>query len=1199
MAGSADELNVFLLGAPRIERNGEPVALRRSKALALLAYLCVEPRPHTRDALLDLLWPLFEPDDARNNLRRELSILRKSLELDVLQVDRATIGIEPLALANGLVTVDVLRFQQLVAAVGKHDHPTDLCPSCVDDLTTAVALYSGDFLAGFSLPDSPAFDEWQFFQNERLRQEASSAFDQLAEWLRKKGDYETAITHARRRLALDPLHEPAHRTLMTLYAESGQQAAALRQFDRVRQVLKDELGLEPETATLEMYDAVHARRLRPPERVQPVTQVVIPAVEADLPAIAPTPHVQNAEGWLEALPADTTPFIGREREIAHLAQYLTDPSIRLLTVIGIGGMGKTRLALAAARHLLKSEAFPSLFADGVRFVPLAGLTDPGRLAAAVSVELKLALDGHESAQGQLVDFLHDRNVLLILDNFEHLATPENLEFLASLMAQGPQVKLLLTSRSKLGVSGEQVFLLDGMPVPETDGDGSVPTFSASAQDDAVALFLAAGRRARPSFSLTDDNIAAVVEICRLVQGMPLGIELAAGWLGLLQPEEILAEIQRSLDFLESDLTDLPERQASIRAVFDSSWRILSPSEREALARMTIFRGGFTREAAEQVTGASLRTLLALTHKSWLQHADNNRYQIHELLRQYAYQELSSSADWSEGLSERHARYYAGMMKSLEPAVKGPKPAEAFNAISYDLENILSGLDWLLAKEEIQLLVAQALPTLFHYLESRYQVYLFRPLLGSARHIAARLGLDAERAVLLIFRTAFLVTGFPTRFLDYPWISPDEEAIVRETKELVAAHPDQFGFWAIIQAWHYGRLVDTSEGVRQLRALVHQFETQGRSWEAAFARQNLGRLLGSRSGKLVDYQHADEARDCLNRSLQEFETLGDRREAAICLYFLGLERGHRDDLDTARRLVIEAQEQLRSLGEQLIAANGYWHLADIYMYMGETTAALQCLHQMAETLRERGRTRLATMALSRESYEMVRYGDLEEALRLRRMSLELSQRFDDPFNIAWDYWEMGEVYRVMDDRIRAREWYERARTRFVAAAADIGHSFYFRGLGDLALADGDFVAADDYFRRSLVWAETNVHPWQMIYAQTGIARAALGNRTATTRKEMAAALQMCLDANEGGGIVLMVLTATAQLLKQKGDERRANELADFILAHPMTWRESRRQAAAILGQTPDDESDYKTGPPLPLNDLVEELHSYLVTGLIDA
>jgi DNA-binding SARP family transcriptional activator len=352
-------LRLSLFGAPRLEQSGQNIPLRRTKALALLAYLATTRQPQDRDGLLALLWPEFDATSARNNLRHELSLLKTMLGEELLVADRHQIVWN----AQADVWLDVAVFQAQMAIRKQHDHAADgLCDACAAALA-AAQLHTDDFMAGFGLPDSSAFDEWQFFQREGLRQQLAEALRSLVRWHQRRGEYAPAIDAARRWLA----YELAQRELMRLYALSGQHSAALRQYDESVRLLDRELGVEPEAETTELYEQIRSREFSRQADKQTGRQG---DRESKDEQFSQSPNLPASSAASYQLPSNAG-FVGRQRELADIVRRLTDPACRLLTLIGPGGIGKTRLALEVAQTLAEGWAGEDAIADGVLFVPLA------------------------------------------------------------------------------------------------------------------------------------------------------------------------------------------------------------------------------------------------------------------------------------------------------------------------------------------------------------------------------------------------------------------------------------------------------------------------------------------------------------------------------------------------------------------------------------------------------------------------------------------------------------------------------------------------------------------------------------------------------------------------------------------------------------------------------------------------------------
>lgn len=380
------------------------------------------------------------------------------------------------------------------------------------------------------------------------------------------------------------------------------------------------------------------------------------------------------------LPAQTTPFVGREVEVDALIRLLNNSANRLITIIAPGGMGKTRLSLEVASHEIEN------FQHGVFFVELAPLTHAADIITAVAEALgyQLQLDGRDTKQ-QVLDFLHQKSLLLIFDNFEHLL--DGADVVTDILKHAPEVKILATSRQRLNQSGETLYHLSGMPFSELD------TVADALQNGAVQLFLQSARRVRPDFELTEHNLTDIALICKQVQGMPLGIILSAGWLALLTPAEIVEEIVSGLDFFDTEATDLPDRQRSIRIIFDYSWESMTADEQQVFMKLSIFRGGFSRQAAQEVTGATLQNLMSLVNKSLIRRdAVTGRYDIHELLRQYAEQQLSSH-DLTEATRQAHSAFFVGLAQQAERELRYANQEYWFRMLSEEHDNLRVALSW--------------------------------------------------------------------------------------------------------------------------------------------------------------------------------------------------------------------------------------------------------------------------------------------------------------------------------------------------------------------------------------------------------------------------------------------------------------------------------------------------------------------------
>jgi DNA-binding SARP family transcriptional activator len=423
------QLAIALLGTFQVSLAGSPVVgFESDKERALLAYLALEgERPHRREALAFLLWPEFPERAARTNLRHALAKLRRAIGDHLARPPYLTIT--PQTLQFNLESdhrLDVVIFQQLLKG-GESGEPA------FEQLEEAVALYQGLFLEGFSIPDSAPFEEWVSLKREGLTQQVLTALHQLVIHFQGQRAYERALPYAWRGVELAPWREEGYRHLMTLLALSGRRSEALRQYERCRAALAEELGVEPASKTEQLYDRIRSGTLGEVSREG-------------------QPH--------HNLPAQTTPLIGREQELAQLADLLADPGQRLITIVGAGGMGKTRLALEAA--LAQLDYFP----QGVFFVSVAGLDAPAGIVPAIAEAVGFTFYQGTPPHQQLLAYLSGKTMLLLLDNFEHLLAGASL--LVDILQAAPQVRLLITSRARLNLAAEQVYPLVGLAYPTAD-----------------------------------------------------------------------------------------------------------------------------------------------------------------------------------------------------------------------------------------------------------------------------------------------------------------------------------------------------------------------------------------------------------------------------------------------------------------------------------------------------------------------------------------------------------------------------------------------------------------------------------------------------------------------------------------------------------------------------------------------------------
>jgi DNA-binding SARP family transcriptional activator/predicted ATPase/ribosomal protein S18 acetylase RimI-like enzyme len=826
------KLELTLLGAPTVRLGDEPVTgFRSKKAQALLFYLAVTGHPHTRPALAGLLWGEFAESQARVNLNKTLSNLRE-LVGDHLLVDRDTVAFHP----ESAHDLDITHFvTAATAALAQRDRAA---------LTQVADCYRGDFLAGFYIDDAPGFETWLLHERARLREQILQVLYAVADQAAAHGDLAQALDYTRRILTLEPWREEAHRQLMLLLAQNGERSAALNQYGVCRQTLADELAVEPAAETTELYYRIRAGQ------VEPVERTARPAPAEALPAPSPTPPPPR-------LPPQLTPFIGRNEEVTLLVERLGDPACRLLTLVGPGGIGKTRLAVEVAQRLVDGQPDSGDFPDGIVFVALAAVDSINGAVAAIAAALGYHFQGQEAAQQQLLDFLRPRQMLLVLDNVEQLR--DGAGSLSALLAAAPGVRLLLTTREALNLQEAWFHPLAGLAFPDLTAKPDQPV----AAYDAVQLFAQSARRARGDFMLAGDE-QSVVRICQLVGGMPLALELAAAWLRLLPAAKVAQEIERGIDILTARHQNLPERHRSLRAVLEQTWAMLSPTEATVARRLALFRGGFEQEAAEAVAGATLLTLAGLVEKSLLRATATGRYQMHELLRQFAAEQLAADAAEQDVTRTRHAAYFLAYLAEREPLLMGKEQSHALTEIGAEIANILAGWQQAVAQPD--------LATLEPAVDALYRYYWIHG--------------RAQEGVELLAQAAIRLSSIDEH--------PESHQL-----DLVCAKLD------LRQGMFYYFLGDYGAATNHLTAAQQRAQSLDRKLEVAMALNMLGVIAGVQ-GKLA------LARQQMEQSLALFRTVGHRDGVADTLHELAQLCSHEGNFAGAMVLATESLTISRQL-----------------------------------------------------------------------------------------------------------------------------------------------------------------------------------------------------------------------------------------------------------------------------------------------
>ena len=961
-------LTLTLFGSFAAKLNDKPVTQFRSvKAQALLAYLVYYAgRVYRRETLAGLLWPDQPQEIAGSNLRQTLTRLQKAIQNKVaepafLLITRDTVQFNP----ESAYDADVVHFGTSTCA--RHQQVVDGdCEQCVRYMQETAVLYTEDFLAHFYIPEAPAFDEWVRQIRENLHHAGLARFHWLAAWHERRGEYEQVLYYAHRQLDLEAWSEVAHRQIMRTLARQGRRTAALAQFKRCQAVLLTELGVQPAPETRALAEEIEAASEKRPFYLPP---------------------------------ADSS-FVGRREILAQLHQYLADDRKRLITVMGLGGIGKTRLVLEAAHHLVKDYLGP--FRDGVFWVNLNGVPSQEALLTALMTALPYPFRGHTSPQDQLIKQLGDKEVLLILDNFEHLiemAAP----LLADLLGETACVKVVVTSRERLNLGQEWVLSVEGLSYPKANlldlnlFKDEVDNYSA------LILFKTRAQQIVADFDWDEDEerLAAAIQICQLVEGMPLGIELAVAWVNMLACRDIAAELAargQALDMLVMSRRLVKESHQSIRLVFDYSWQMLTEQEQKTLAGLSFFRGSFAYKAALAVVPtASLMVLSRLVDQSLVRRLPSQRLVLHELLRQFAAEQLADDERMAMVVAQAHAFYYSHLLAQLEPYWEDERIPTAVATIERDIQNIRLGWQWAAQQQALSLLAG--------YIISLYDYYAIKNLYqeGMLAFDTAmayfEININEEeagaRAILarLITRQAdfHYRMGFPHRAIQ----------MLRQSIQLLLGSGDEA----------------EAAFVHKLAGIIHYhlgaFETAQQFFERSLAlgegtplsslQANTYLKLGEINGVLGDY---DTARTWLNQSFQAYTILGQTWGVAQSMRLLGeMAEALSDEAEAARyyERSLRLFEEINSPHGKALCFNclgrlalkqGAWAEAEAYLRQ----SLVICREYESQAILTRVLNLLTAVAAAQTAYEAAQHY-VREALATAVVSDALPLILETLYQIA--------------------------------------------------------------------------------------------------------------------------------------------------------------------------------------------------------
>jgi predicted ATPase/DNA-binding CsgD family transcriptional regulator len=687
-----------------------------------------------------------------------------------------------------------------------------------------------------------------------------------------------------------------------------------------------------------------------------------------------------------SLPTTATTFIGRQQELEEITRLLANDSCHLLTLIGPGGIGKTRLALEIAANVQGD------FTDGVCFVPLAPVMSPDFLVSAICQSLTLTLYGEQYMKQQLLSFLSLKHMLLILDNYEHLL--EDVSLLAEILAAVPHAKILITSRERLNLREEWVIEIPGLPFPMSATETDIESYSA------IELFLQQAHRANHNFALNDTNKPAIIRIARLVGGMPLALELAAAWVRALPCEAIADEISHNLDILESPVRNVEPRHRNMRATFEPTWEQLTADEQQVFKKLSVFRGGFTREAAECVAGASLRILSLLVDKSLLRVDTIGRYDIHELLRQYGEERLMSSGE-AEAMCDVHSAYFAAFLQQKWQPLRSHQQVKTLDEIGADFENVRTAWQTMVEKRNTTDL-SKAVYPLWYFSDLRGRYHDAAALFKQAEDA---LKSDADNpAVTRVIGQMLSRRGFFYVSLGEP---EEGQALAQEGLRILQSIGSVED---IVLAWD--SICLTNIYLHQPLSVKQAAEQAALAAKRSDDRWLLARALYFAASSAVFLSDLEEGRRIGQECLELAEACGDVwLRALMWRDVVGGVLMRLGDYVETKRLYEQSLQLLEEVGQACMIADTHRELAFILYRMNEFNEAVyhyqQCLQILIDT---NGYSYLAIWTLMYIAELWTAQGKREEAVELLTLILR------HPKSLQWQRDDAGQLLQKLQAEV---------------------------------------------------------------------------------------------------------------------------------------------------------------------------------------
>ena len=1127
-----------------------------TKTQALLAYLLVEQahRPgasHQRGNLMMLLWPDVLPESAQANLRQTLYRLRQILpEVEItpdhseplMLSDRHSVQVNPVVNYH----LDVAEFERTLREADRGPQERQM-----EVLSGAVALYRGDFLADVYVPDSETFENWTGQVRADLRRRALDALYKISKYALALDDYTLAQDMARRQIAIDNLHEVAYRQLMLALAAAGERNQALTEFTQLTKLLVDELDVQPAMETAVLAEAIRLGEYDPKPGPKPDHQGASQTVSAarpaglilpdritnddsatfrylasinetkelladDLDLLSEDRYGPSLEGDQFAdqqpaeppsnLPYELNRFVGRQEQIAAIRDLFERESSRLVTLTGPGGVGKTRLAIRVASQLRPR------FQDGVWLVELARLTNPVVIAQLTVRTFALVEEKGQTRMQTLIEYLRSRNLLLVLDNCEHLIE-DVARFAQSLLRAVPGLFILATSREPLAIEGEVIWALPPLSTPDPEEDVTPETL---ARYEATDLFIERASAVRPNFSVNQQNALAVAQVCERLDGIPLAIELAAARLRALSVEDIVTRLDDRFRLLVGSRTSEP-RQQTLQALIDWSYDLLPEKERMLMRRLSVFAGGWSLAVAEDICSGGgveetevLDLLAQLVDKSLVVAELQKgviRYQFLETIRQYATDRLEKAEEVDE-YRAKHTQYYLRLSRESYGKCWGREQGYWLDRLEAEHDNLRKALEHLLDDDPTGEALLRMAGSLWRYWEVRGYInmgrYWITRALEENPNASTYVRANGLRGAGILARQQGDYVEAKAHHEEslalFRQLGPDFNLQIARQLDALGEIEQYYGNYEKAVALHQESLVlqqeiGDKEGVAaslaHLGVIARERGRYDKAEELLQQSLQLNRELGDRLRISVDLNnlglvatrqcHYERALSYHDEAVQQYRDLNNKLGISESLLNMGDVAKNRGDFRHSMALHNECLALKKELGDRRGMARTNVRLATTALLQGDYRQARELADQSLVSFKELGIRRGVVVALRIRALVAVYEGDFELAGRLAEESLHLAEEIEALHEAALAKNVLGLSAHGQARLVEAREWFEEALLLFrdVNDRRNIAHTLV--GLARTTYRLDDHQRAQELLEESLSLSRAFDIQWSLAFS----------------------------------------------------------------------------------------------------------------------